>query len=94
VFEVSLGYAEALLSLDCAVVNELGKHVAYELPHPASAAFISTNLMLSPGTSLQLGTMAACGLLHRPLSTALSSPTPSPTRSFLRSSTWVAWCAS
>lgn len=31
VFEVSLGYAEALLSLECAVVNELGQHVAYEL---------------------------------------------------------------
>jgi exosome complex component RRP40 len=31
VFEVSVGYAKALLSLDCAVVNELGKHIAYEL---------------------------------------------------------------
>jgi exosome complex component RRP40 len=31
VFEVSLGYAETLLSLECAVVNELGKHLAYEL---------------------------------------------------------------
>jgi exosome complex RNA-binding protein Rrp4 len=31
VFDVSVGYALALLSLDCAVVNELGKHVAYEL---------------------------------------------------------------
>jgi exosome complex component RRP40 len=31
VFEVSLGYAEALLSMECSVVNELGKHVAYEL---------------------------------------------------------------
>ena len=31
VFEVSLGYAEALLSLECAVVNELGKHLAFEL---------------------------------------------------------------
>jgi exosome complex component RRP40 len=34
VFEVSLGYAEALLSLQCAVVNELGKHLAYVTSFP------------------------------------------------------------
>lgn len=40
VFEVSVGYAEALLSLDCAVINELGKHIAYSPTPNNTAAFL------------------------------------------------------